>query len=164
MKVPKGVYERTPANKPKPREYPPEIVELARRLYIDEGMTVAEIRAVFPKGYRVQTIIERHIAERRPCAKRDQSGERNHMWRGDDPGYQARHLRLGRAADHPCVDCGEQAREWSYEGRCDGERRTAGSPAYCTHDQHYRPRCTRCHRRYDSTARRATGEVMPNVS
>lgn len=166
--MPKGVYLRTPENTRKPRVYPPHIVELACSMY-EDGMTVAEIRAVFPKGYRVQTILERHLPERRPQAKRDQRGVANHMWRGDDAGYQATHLRLGAAAEHSCVDCGGNAQEWSYEGGCPDEKRGKSGSPYCTHADHYQPRCTKCHRAYDFKGHRPNGqwlsreEVMPHV-
>lgn len=130
----------------KPREYPAEIVNMVCGMYRD-GMTVAEIRKVAPKGYRVQTILERHLPERRPAVKRDQRGAANDRWRGSDAGYAAVHLRLGSAAEHMCVDCGESAAEWSYMHGCPDERRSR-SP-YCHHPTHYAPRCRKCHRAYD---------------
>ena len=112
-------------------------------------MTVAEIRRVAPNGYRVQTIIERYLPKRRPMAKRNQYGSANHMW-SEQPGYQARHLRLGRAAERQCVDCQEAAEDWSYSGGCPQELHDGTHPSpYCLHDHHYNPRCRRCHRRYD---------------
>ena len=129
-----------------PREYPAEIVNLVCGMYRD-GMTVAEIRKAAPKGYRVQTILERYLPERRPAVKRDQRGAANDTWRGSDAGYKAVHLRLGRAADHECVDCGAPAAEWSSIHGCPAERRER-SP-YCHHPNHYAPRCRKCHRAYD---------------
>lgn len=137
----------------KPREYPPDVVELICSMYRN-GMTVAEIRAAAPRGYRVQTILERYLPERRPAAKRNQDGAANHMWKGSDAGYQAAHLRLaqlnGKARDHQCADCEKQAADWSYEGGCPDEQRSpVGSPPYCIHPDHYRPRCRPCHRAHD---------------
>lgn len=81
----------------------------------------------------------------------------NHMW-SLRPGYQARHLRLGRAADRLCVDCQKPAEEWSYVGGCPQELHDKNHQSpYCLHDDHYSPRCRRCHRRYDLQ------EVMPYV-
>lgn len=135
----------------KPREYPVEVVQLICGMY-QEGMSVAEIRAVAPRGYRVQTILERYLPERRSATKRDQSGTKNHMWR-DNCGYQAAHLRVatqrGKASRHDCVDCGQKADDWSYLHDCPDERRQPGRPAYCTHPNHYAPRCRPCHRAYD---------------
>lgn len=132
----------------KPREYPAEIVQLICGMYQD-GKTVAEIRAVAPKGYRIQTILERYLPERRPAAKRNQAGTANHMWKGSAAGYQAAHLRLGRAADHRCVDCDNPARHWSYQHDCPEEIRGRHRSPYCLHPEHYAPRCVPCHRAYD---------------
>lgn len=152
----------------RPREYPPEVVELARRLYVDEGMTVAEVRAVFPKGYRVQTILERYVPARRPAAKRDQTGPRNTAWKGDEASYDAAHARLGRDRG-ACVDCSQPATDWSYVGGCADERPGRRGVPYCLHPDHYEARCQRCHHHYDHKGRRPNGqmlareEVMPNV-
>lgn len=156
--VPKGVYERTAANKPKPRIYPPEIIAAVRRMYIDEGMTVAEVQAALPKGYKAQRIIERHIPVRRTAAKRDQSGDRNHMWKGDAAGYSAAHLRVaalrGSAREHACIDCGSPAHDWSFNnGRRTDLRDPETGCAYSNDPNDYDPRCRSCHRRFDRAHR-----------
>ena len=156
----------------KPREYPAEIVEMARSMYLS-GMTVAEMRQVFPKGYRVQTILERYLPERRTPAKRDQRGEKNTSWKGDDVTYGGVHFRLasmnGPAGSHQCADCGEWADEWSYNGGCPDEKRDpdSGCP-YSTDPDRYAPRCHSCHTALDRK-RNVLGqfvarkEVVPNV-
>ncbi len=68
-------------------------------------------------------------------------GEANPKWTAN-PTYDSLHGRVhrarGKAAEHSCVDCGEQAQEWSYtHGK---EPSDVGS---------YEPRCIRCHRLYD---------------
>lgn len=132
-----------------PREYPTEIVDLICGMY-GSGMTVAEIRQAAPKGYRVQTILERYLPERRPAIKRDQRGAANSMWRGEAASYTAIHLRLGNASLCRCVDCGRGAREWSYQHDCPDEKTdTRTGCRYCHHREHYVPRCRSCHRRYD---------------
>ena len=136
----------------KPREYPQRIVDLICGMYLS-GMTVAEIRASSPKGYRVQTILERYLPERRKAIKRDQTRELNHTWAGDSCGYKAAHLRLrvskGPASLYSCVDCGGKAAHWSYVHGCDAELKEVESPKYCTHQEHYAPRCVPCHFAYD---------------
>ena len=143
--------ERPTPGKPK-REYPQEIVDLVCGMYLD-GMTVAEIRAVAPRGYRVQTILDRYLEVRRPAIKRDQWREKNSMWKGPNAGYTTVHLRLkselGSAKGHRCIDCGERADDWSCQNNCADEQRVEGKPAYCTHLEHYKPRCRPCHRAYD---------------
>ncbi|NVN52269.1 hypothetical protein [Mycolicibacterium hippocampi] len=92
-------------------------------------------------------------------------GDQHPNWRGDDASYFAIHYRLrsarGSARDQPCVDCGQPARHWSYSGDCPSEkprrRNAAGrviSPPYCTHPNHYEPRCISCHHRHDGAVER----------
>ena len=131
----------------KPRVYPQEIVDLICGMYRD-GMTVAEISAAAPKGYRVQTILERHLPKRRVAAKRDQAGAANHMWRGDEAGYQALHLRVeaARGKPHECSKCG------STEGRMEWANLTGN---YADVDDYARM-CVSCHRNFDAARRRLT--------
>lgn len=77
----------------------------------------------------------------------------------DDVGYGGVHGRLirtyGLAREHLCVDCGEQALDWSYTHGCLDERLAtlpSGSIVpYCVHLNCYRTRCRKCHRAYDTT-------------
>ena len=160
--MPKGVYERTPANRPKPRSYPDEIVALVRRLYLEDGLTVREVQAQLPPGYKAQRIVERHIAARRPAAKRDQFGPRNASWKGDEASYAAVHLRLGSAAEHVCP-CGAPAAEWSYNGGCSSERVSPANVRFCHHQSCYVARCVPCHRDLDhgDLPRDASGRFLP---
>lgn len=140
------------------REYPREIVELVCGMYQD-GMTVSEIGQVAPKGYRVQTILERYLPNRRAAAKRHQTGDLNHMWKGADAGYQAAHLRIsekyGPATNYKCVGCSEQAEEWSFNNECSEQIVRDKKPPYCLHREHYKPRCVKCHRNFDRKERDA---------
>lgn len=130
----------------KPREYPPAIVRLACDLYLG-GLTVMEIRSVFPRGYRVQTILERHLPERRVAAKREQDGPKNHMWKGDQAGYQALHLRVQQERGRPslCERCG------TTEGRFEWSNL---SGHYADTADYWRL-CVPCHRKFDAARRRA---------
>ena len=132
----------------RPREYPPEIVRLACELY-ESGMTVAEVRSVFPNGYRVQTILERHLPARRKSAKRDQAGVNNHAWRGDKAGYKALHLRVQQRRGKPslCEKCG------TTEGRFEWSNLTG----HYEDTNDYWRLCVPCHRRFDAARRRIGG-------
>ena len=130
-------------------------------MYVDLGMTIAEIQAQVG-GVKVQLLMERHIPRRKP-AKRDQAGEKNHMWRGDGASYMTLHARLyghlGRASEHACVDCGMQAMDWSYDGDCPQERVDPESGcAYSTDPERYSPRCRSCHWKRDGRAHRPNGQ------
>lgn len=136
-------------------------------------MTVAEIRTAFPRGYKVQTILERYLPSRRSAAKRNQRGSANHAWKGDGLGYAAAHLRIyavrGHASAHVCVDCDGPATDWSYIGGRPRESQRDGL-AYSPDPMSYAPRCKTCHHNYDFKGRRPNGqfvsreEVMPHVS
>lgn len=101
----------------KPRTYPAELIAAVQDMYLNKGMTVAEVQAALPPGYKAQRIIERHVPVRRPAAKRHQSGTANHMWKGDDAGYSALHLRVYAARGRPtaCSRCGttDSDLEWA---------------------------------------------------
>lgn len=72
--------------------------------------------------------------------------------------YYAVHDRIRRDRGiptvHPCVDCGRNAEQWSYNHGDPNElisaaRGSEGSP-YSMDDRFYEPRCVPCHRAYDA--------------
>lgn len=84
------------------------------------------------------------------------------FWKRDGQvSYPTAHKRVyvarGRADAHSCVDCGQQAREWSYD-RTDPDELTAtvlngsGAPVavqYSSDPGRYSPRCKSCHNVFD---------------
>jgi hypothetical protein len=84
-------------------------------------------------------------------------GNRRHRW-ADDAGYSAAHGRVrhrrGSASLHLCVDCGKQAKHWSYD-RLDENERTSDLPGpslgapYSLDPSHYVARCVPCHKTFD---------------
>ena len=78
------------------------------------------------------------------------------------PTYEGMHKRLmydrGKASAYKCVDCGETAREWSYDGGCPNELRSEKEGrilVYSVDQKRYSPRCVSCHRRKDGITTRA---------
>ncbi len=70
--------------------------------------------------------------------------------------YAAAHIRVGRekgpAREHSCVDCGETACDWSYEGGDPDERIEIINDyprKFSLDPDRYRPRCRPCHRKKD---------------
>ena len=67
-----------------------------------------------------------------------------------DPAYKAVHLRLrnkrGKAADYPCVTCGQPARHWAYKNG-------GGGKPFSTDLDDYEPRCVPCHHKLDRPPR-----------
>lgn len=74
--------------------------------------------------------------------------------------YRATHARVvstfGRAATHPCIDCGAQAKEWAYDGTDPSQilgavnvSGTAYRVTWSRFPEFYMPLCFPCHRRLD---------------
>lgn len=82
------------------------------------------------------------------------------MSKTDPIGYPAAHCRVsvafGKAKEHACVDCGEQAQEWSYDGLDPDEwwdiwvQPKFKVMRYSLDLDRYQPRCQPCHSRFDS--------------
>lgn len=74
-------------------------------------------------------------------------------WQGDDIGYIAAHDRvralLGSASDHPCIDCGGRAKDWSYAYGAPNERMDSRHVPYSPDPSYYFPRCRSCHKKHD---------------
>lgn len=75
--------------------------------------------------------------------------------KGAAPTFTAIHKRLSRtrgpASQQVCVDCGGEAREWSYDGLDDDQLiDPAHNSAYSLDLAHYVARCVSCHRRFDN--------------
>lgn len=71
-------------------------------------------------------------------------------------GYGAVHDRIrryrGRADSNQCFDCGDVARQWSYDHECPRERvqEVAGyMVSYSPDMRRYVPRCVSCHKLFD---------------
>lgn len=81
------------------------------------------------------------------------------------PSYTGMHKRIfydrGRAANHTCVDCAQQAEEWSYDGGCPNEiieNVNGVILSYSVDQGRYSPRCKKCHRRKDKSLLRGRDE------
>lgn len=90
-------------------------------------------------------------------------GDCHPMWKGDDAGYDAIHLRLrarrGPATQSSCIDCGGPADQWSYTKDCPNEKREERQGrvhAYSTDLNRYVARCFSCHTLFDHTQAEVT--------
>lgn len=88
-------------------------------------------------------------------------------------GYDGAHKRVARlrgpARERLCVDCGANATAWSYDGRDPEQLRDLERGSlYSLKAEHYEPRCTSCHRKFDDAAgkreRGPDGRFLPGVS
>lgn len=145
--MPKGVYPHTHI---RPKTYPAEMVETVRSMYAS-GHTQNEIGTALGVSQKViYRLMVNHAIPRRIAAKRNQSGEANHMWRGDAAGYQALHLRVESVRGKP------QLCEWC--GNAEGRMEWANISGDYADINDYARLCVSCHRVYDAARRAATGE------
>lgn len=77
------------------------------------------------------------------------------------PSYATAHRWLresrGPASANPCADCGEQAKEWSYDYSDPAEIRSVRAnerSVYSLDPAHYRSLCRPCHLAFDKRMRR----------
>ena len=84
----------------------------------------------------------------------------NSLKRLDALSYVSFHQRLrrdqGHASKRECVDCGQPAHEWSYDGLDPNDlpHERGEGIRYSLKPEHYHPRCRPCHRSHDHNARR----------
>jgi hypothetical protein len=100
--------------------------------------------------------VHRHRVNRHGRTDRkEQAGEANPNWRGDGIANAAAHRRVqrkrGSASNHTCIDCGQQAKHWSYDHTDPAEKVDPERGPYSTDPSHYHPRCVRCHKQFDLT-------------
>ena len=126
----------------KPKVYPPELVERVEALYAG-GMTQGEVaEAVGLTQKVVWNVMRRHGIAARVAAKRDQWGEANHSWRGDEASKYAFHRRLYSRHGKPskCSQCGTtEAEHYDY----------ANLTGHYEDLNDYAPMCRSCHWKYD---------------
>ena len=140
--MPTGVYQHAR------KRYNDAFVARVRHLYAS-GLTQVEVARVLDTTQKVVWLLmRRHEIARRPAAKRDQRGWRNHMWRGDDAGYQAMHRRVAqqRGAESLCAVCGATSATATYEW--------ANLTGNYGDINDYERMCRSCHRRYDNARRK----------
>lgn len=90
-------------------------------------------------------------------------GEESPKWIGDKISYGPAHARIrsayGPAKSHKCIDCGDQARDWSYNHNDPNEKLEIGISAkpvaYSADPLYYSPRCRSCHSLFDSPRKEA---------
>jgi ferredoxin len=128
-------------------------IEELQRLY-NQGMSQEEIGVHFNiSQVRVSKIMKRNNIKARIAAKRDQYGEKNHMWKGEEVSYKTAHDRVRnyRGAPDKCIKCGTTENlEW------------ASINKNYTDIYDYMSMCVRCHRQHDMNLRnpRLTKECL----
>lgn len=80
--------------------------------------------------------------------------------RSETVSYASMHQRLvrdhGPASAYPCLDCGGEAKDWSYThddpDELVSDRGSSAGYAYSLDDKRYVPRCRSCHTKFDAGA------------
>ena len=115
----------------------------------ENGSTIRETQAVF-KDVNVQTVLKLYGAKMRTSAKRNQSGSANHMWRGNEAGYKALHLRVAALRGKPS-SC-----EWCDAAGYTGRFEWANLTGHYEDVDDYIRLCVPCHRKFDADRRKST--------
>lgn len=117
-------------------------VEMLRILYIG-GKSQSEIAAYMGASQKViHNAMKRNGIKTRPAIKRNQWGENNDNWKGDDAGKQAFHRRLYSRYGKPsiCGACGTtKSKNYDY----------ASLTGKYNDIEDYLPMCRSCHSKYD---------------
>jgi len=131
------------------------MVEAVRLLY-DGGATQHEIAVEIGTTQKVIfNLMRRHGLQARVAAKRDQWGEQNHTWKGDEASKYAFHRRLYSRFGKPskCTVCGtERAEHYDY----------ANLSGRYEDIEDYAAMCRSCHWKYDDKITNITKGGMPN--
>jgi hypothetical protein len=116
-----------------------------------EGATIREIGIAIGPGVKVQRMVERYIAERRAAIPRDQTGEKNPLWKGLDATYGAFHVRVEAARGKPaeCASCDGADPDDRYHW--------ANMTGHYEDIFDYIRLCPACHIRFDARRRAALG-------
>jgi hypothetical protein len=126
----------------KPKEYPQALVERVAVLY-GAGKTQAEVAADVGVTQKViWRLMQRHGIAARVAAKRDQFGDRNHAWKGDEASKYAFHRRLYSRFGPPrqCAQCGTTTAQHYDYANLSGRYEDVSD---------YAPMCRSCHWKYD---------------
>jgi hypothetical protein len=124
-----------------------------RALY-ENGMSQTEVALELGVTQKlVHSAMKRLGIPARVAAKRNQSGEANHMWKGEDASYKAFHNRLTAAKGQPqrCEECGTDDSSKQYDW--------ANLTGNYADMSDYRRMCRSCHWRYDERHKNFKGAV-----
>ena len=119
--------------------------ETVERLY-SAGHTQSEIEDILGTTQKVVWRFMRNNGiKARVAAKRDQRGEKNSSWKGENAKYGSFHQRVkgnrGRAKDYGCCICGTTDTNKNYDW--------ANLTGNYNDIMDYAPMCRSCHRKYD---------------
>lgn len=115
-----------------------------KQLYYS-GMTITEISEKFGIGRKkVQNDMKTFSVKARPNHARQQAGDKNNNWKGDEAGYDAMHLRKTKLHGQPkkCEQCGTSDERKRYQW--------ASLTGKYQDPNDYKRMCQSCHAKYDN--------------
>lgn len=123
---------------------PPFTKDELAHAYLALGMSQYEIARQFKTTQKVVWhAMQKWDIPRRIAAKRNQAGDRNHMWKGEKAGYKAFHQRLYQLKGRPkkCEICGTIDSNISYDW--------ANLTGKYDDPSDYKRMCRSCHWKHD---------------
>jgi hypothetical protein len=98
--------------------------------------------------YKVSYFMKHNGIATRVAAKRNQTGDRNHVWSGDQPSYLAAHKRVYRARGKACKceHCGASDDQMYHWANVSGNYADIND---------FIQLCVSCHRKFDASKREA---------
>lgn len=127
-------------------------VEAVRSLY-EAGHTQDEIaERLDVSQYKISYFMKRNGIPTRVAAKRNQRGENNHVWTGDNASYVACHKRVHRlrGSAFGCGVCGSKEDKLYHWANLTGDYLDV---------MDFMSMCVKCHRKFDNDRRKANGGV-----
>lgn len=118
-------------------------LEKLAELY-QSGLTQSEIAEIFGTTQKVIfNAMQRNGIKARVAAKRNQFGELNHQWKGDEATKSAMHIRLYKRFGQPkkCEICGTEDETKSYDW--------ANLTGHYEDETDYKRMCRSCHWKFD---------------
>lgn len=115
-------------------------------------------KAKYKKQGWCQTHYHRWWRHGDPTFVKHERGEKGRrLWQSEETSYRAAHTRnhslWGPARNYPCIECGESADEWAYDGTDPSELdemiRDEWPVRYSAYPEFYAPLCFPCHRLHD---------------
>lgn len=140
----------------KPKQYPLKTVARVKALYA-KGHTQSEVATILGLTQKIiWRLMYRHSIPTRVAAKRDQRGEKNHMWKGGVASYTAFHSRMQALKGRPkkCEVCQTEDPSKHYDW--------ANLTGKYDDPDDYKRMCRSCHWKHDQTYLNFTENSRPN--
>lgn len=135
--------------------------EISSAAFKRSGLCLRHRRNRNMSGYRAEGRVNTRVDNPMPLSERGKLHAGKSLGRTTPVSYVAAHSRVkaayGPAAEHDCIGCGGQAREWAYQGGDPAEQQGWHRPTekdywvrWSSNPEFYSAMCYQCHRALDS--------------